>query len=105
MKLRHLLLVLIAVVFGAPACGSLPTGKVPVDSELKPWEAPDPDDLVEEDDEDDDDDMDDDDDDGDDDAAGDASAPAPAPEKAAAPAPAPAKAAPKTTKKPAKGSD
>ncbi len=76
MKLRVFVLMLCAALFGAPACGGLSTGKVPADSELKPWEAPDEDDLVaDEDDEDDDDedaedeDADEDDGDGDDGAS------------------------------------
>jgi len=58
MILRRAKALLIAASFALPACGGLSTGKVPVDSEMKPWEAPDEDELVGSDDDDgDDDDM------------------------------------------------
>jgi len=80
MILRLVFALVMAALFALPACGSLPTGKVPVDSQIKPWEKPDEDELLEGDDEDDDGDVED---------ADDAADTAPAP---TATAPAPAKA-------------
>ncbi len=88
MRLRQLLLALFAAAFLAGGCGGPPLGSLPADSPLKPWEAPDPDELVDDGDDDDDGDDEDDDDDDDDEApaAAEGGTPAGGAEKAVDPA-------------------
>jgi hypothetical protein len=50
--MKLLILLLFACLAGAPACGPLPTGKVPADNPLREFEPPEEEELVGEDDED-----------------------------------------------------
>jgi len=47
MRWRLGFVLMMIVAFALPACGSLPTGKVPTDSTIKPWQPPEEDELLE----------------------------------------------------------